>query len=271
MRLQVADLERSLVFYQSVVGFRVIDRMEGQARLGAHGSDSVLLELHEKAGVRPVPRRGLLGLYHFAVLLPNRPALGAFITHLGQTRVQVGMADHSYSQSIYLYDPDGLGVEVYADQPRETWVVRDGEYVGTVDPLDVGALVQLAGDTVWSGVPAGTTIGHVHLYVGDLEQAAVFYHHGLGFDRTGSFPGALFVSAGGYHHHVGLNIWAAGAPVASDQDARLLEWQLVVPDRGDVTALAANLARTGVASAHETDDLVARDSWNIAVRVAVGT
>ena len=153
VRLQVADLERSLAFYQSVVGFRVIDRGEGQARLGAFESDAVLLELTEKLGVRSVPRRGLLGLYHFAVLLPNRPALGAFIAHLGQTRVQVGMADHSYSQSIYLYDPDGLGVEVYADQPRETWVVRDGQYVGTVDPLDVGALVQLAGDTVWAGLP----------------------------------------------------------------------------------------------------------------------
>ena len=104
----------------------------------------------------------------------------------------------------------------------------------------------------WSGVPAGTTIGHVHLYVGDLEQAAVFYHHGLGFDRTGSFPGALFVSAGGYHHHVGLNIWAAGAPVAGDQDARLLEWRLVVPDRPTVTTWPANLAQAGIESAHET-------------------
>ena len=266
MRLQVANLERSLAFYQSVVGFRGIDRVGGIARLGAHENDSVLLELHEKAGVRPVPRRGLLGLYHFAVLLPTRPALGAFIAHLGDTRVQVGMADHSYSQSIYLYDPDGLGVEVYADQPRETWVVRDGQYVGTVDPLDVGALVQLADDTAWAGLPSGTTIGHVHLYVGDLDQAAAFYHHGLGFDQSGSFPGALFVAAGGYHHHVGLNVWAAGAARATDADARLLEWELVVPSPADVDA-AAHSVSTSASVERQGTAVVVRDPWNITVRI----
>ena len=216
VRLQVADLERSIAFYRDVVGFTGIARTNGGARLSARTGGPVLLELDEKPGVRPVPRRGLLGLYHFAVLLPTRQALGAFVRHLADVPMQIGMADHSYSQSIYLYDPDGLGIEVYADQPRETWVVRNGEYVGTVDPLDVSALLAIADPAPWPGLPAGTTIGHVHLYIGDLAEAAAFYHAGLGFDRIGSFPGALFVSAGGYHHHVGLNTWAAGAPVAGD-------------------------------------------------------
>ena len=270
VRLQVANLERSLAFYQNVVGFRVIERGDVGAGLGAAGGDDVLLELVEKPDVRPVPRRGRLGLYHFAVLLPSRPALGAFIRDLGGTDVQVGMSDHLYSQSIYLYDPDGLGVEVYADQPRDTWTVRDGQYVGIVDPLDVGALVRLAGETTWSGLPAGTTIGHVHLSVGDLARAAAFYHEGLGFDRVGQFPGALFVSAGGYHHHVGLNIWAAGSPAATEDDARLLEWQLVVPTPRDVAAVTSNVALVA-AIEEDAGSAIARDPWGIQVRVVKGS
>lgn len=268
VRLQVASLDRSIAFYQDIVGFRVIERAAGQARLGPHEDDVVLLELEEKRGAQPVPRRGLLGLYHFAVLLPNRPALGAFITHLAGTRAAVGMADHSYSQSIYLYDPDGLGVEVYADQPRSTWVVRNGEYVGTVDPLDVGAVVQLADGIAWSGLPHGTVIGHVHLSIGDLAQAAAFYHVGLGFDRVGwSFAGALFVSAGGYHHHVGLNTWAAGARVAGADDARLLEWQLVIPDQVSAEAAARSLAQGSIEVRDRDGEFVACDGWDIAVRI----
>ena len=125
--------------------------------------------------------------------------------------------------------------------------------------------MQLAGDTVWAGLPSGTTIGHVHLYVGDLDQAAAFYHQGLGFDQTGSFPGALFVAAGGYHHHVGLNVWAAGARVATDADARLLEWQLVVPASADVVAAADSVSRTGAVVDRDDHDVVAHDSWGIAV------
>jgi catechol 2,3-dioxygenase len=267
VRLQVADLDRSIAFYRDVVGFTAVARTSGGARLSARAGEPVLLELDEQPGVRPVPRRGLLGVYHFAVLLPTRPALGAFVRHLADVPMQIGMADHSYSQSIYLYDPDGLGVEVYADQPRETWVVRNGEYVGTVDPLDVPALVSIADPAPWPGLPAGTTIGHVHLYVGDLAEADAFYHAGLGFDRVGSFQGALFVSAGGYHHHVGLNTWAAGAPVAGDDDARLLEWRLVVPDRHTVDDLARHLAEAGIEIERDGDSLLARDPWNIAVTV----
>jgi len=267
VRLQVADLDRSIAFYRDVVGFTGIMRTNGGARLSARAGEPVLLELDEKAGARPVSRRGLLGLYHFAVLLPTRPALGAFVRHLADVPMQIGMADHSYSQSIYLYDPDGLGVEVYADQPRETWVAHNGEYVGTVDPLDVNALVAIADPAPWPGLPAGTTIGHVHLYIGDLAQAAAFYHAGLGFDRVGNFAGALFVSAGGYHHHVGLNTWAAGAPVAGDHDARLLEWRLVVPDRQTVDDLARHLAQAGIETERDGDNFLARDPWNIAVTV----
>ena len=271
VRLQVADLDRSIAYYRDVIGFHVIGRDDGPPRsasLGAADDGNVLLELVEKRGVHTVPRRGLLGLYHFAILLPNRTQLGAFIRHVSELRTPVGMSDHLVSQSLYLYDPDGLGIEVYADQPRESWQVRDREYVAAIDPLHVDELIELAAETTWAGLPRGTIIGHVHLYVGDLKQADAFYHLGLGFDKVGwSIPGALFISAGGYHHHVGLNIWAAGSPVATDDDAKLLEWELVLPDPVSAEHAAKSLKDSGARVDHDANGSLARDPWNIAVRL----
>jgi catechol 2,3-dioxygenase len=270
VRLQVADLERSIAFYRDLLGFQVLDRQGPwggkRAALGPLGDNApVLLELREKRTARAVPRRGLLGLYHFAVLLPSRDALGAFLMRIDAASVRPGMADHGYSQSLYLNDPDGLGIEIYADQPPESWVHRDREIVGRVDPLEIDDLVTLGEHFVWTGMPADTRIGHVHFFIGDLDEGARFYHAGLGFDKVGwSFPGALFVSAGGYHHHVGMNTWAAGAPPADDEDARLVEWELVVPD---VDQVAHSLRGAGFAVDAEDSTAIARDPWGIAVRL----
>ena len=267
--LQVADLERSLRYYGEVIGFRVLRREGARAVLGAHGDDAPLLELREKPGVRPVPRRGLLGLYHFAILLPDRAALGRFLAHLRQIGAQAGMSDHFVSEAIYLTDPDGLGIEVYADRPRSAWVQRGRELAMATEPLDAADVVRGAGGEPWAGAPAGTTIGHVHHYVGDIEQAARFYHQGLGFDLVvWGYPGALFVSAGGYHHHVGMNTWAAGAPAATDDDARLLHWELLLPEASSVDAVAESLRAAGFAPGLEDGGWMARDPWGIAVRVA---
>jgi catechol 2,3-dioxygenase len=124
VRLQVADLERSLDYYQTVLGLRVLARGDGRATLGAYGSDAPLVELHERVGARPVPRRGRLGLYHFAILLPDRAALGRFLAHLAARGEYAGMSDHLVSEALYLTDPDGLGIEVYADRPRASWRAR---------------------------------------------------------------------------------------------------------------------------------------------------
>ena len=200
--LQVADLDRSLAFYRDFAGFREIERRPADgartAALGAHGSDAVLLVLFEKRGARPVPRRGLLGLYHFALLLPDRAALGRFVRRASAARVPFGSADHLVSEALYLTDPDGLGIEVYADRPRGEWTYAGRELQMATLALDVQDLVAAGGSERWSGMPNGTTIGHVHLHVGDLEQAARFYHEALGFDKTTwSYAGALFLSAGG--------------------------------------------------------------------------
>jgi catechol 2,3-dioxygenase len=264
----VADLGRSIAYYETVIGFRVVERQDGVARLGPRGSDDVLLELHEKPGVHSVERRGRIGLYHFAILLPNRPALGRFLKHLGDLGERAGMSDHFVSEAIYLSDPDGIGIEVYADRPRSAWRHAARQLTMTTIPLDVQNLVAAGGNEPWTGAPAGTTIGHIHLYVRDIDQAAAFYHDALGFDKiVWDYPGALFMSAGGYHHHLGTNTWAASAPNAADDDAKLLEWEIVVPTTRDVSDAAASLERAGFHVDRSGETAAVRDPWGTQLRL----
>lgn len=270
--LQVAELERSLGYYQGVVGLRVIARDGERAVLGPHGDDRPLVELRQRTGARPVPRRGRLGLYHFAILLPERAALGRFLAHLEEIGAYAGMSDHFVSEAIYLTDPDGLGIEVYSDRPRSAWTHHDRQLTMTTIPLDEESLLRAAkespGGLRWAGIPSGTVIGHVHLYVSDLEQAARFYHVGLGLDKTvWNYPGALFLSAGGYHHHLGTNTWAAGAPVAEAQDARLLEWELLLPSVADADGAAGSLTSAGAAPSRDERSWIAPDPWGTTLRL----
>ena len=278
VRLQVSDLARSLEFYEGLLGFRVLRRADGERRaatLGTHGEegrDTPLVELVERAGARAVPRRGRLGLFHFAILLPTRVALGGFLRHLAAVDASVGMADHAVSEALYLQDPDGLGIEVYADRPRDTWRHEGRELYMTTEPLDVHGLVRAGGEAPWSGMPAGTTIGHVHLHVGDLFEGAAFYHEALGFDKVvWNYPGALFLSAGGYHHHLGTNTWAARAPRPEEGDARLLDWEVVVPDAAEAERAAASLRESGRAAvADDEGGWRVEDPWGTVVRIVGG-
>lgn len=267
--LQVADLERSLGYYQRVLGLEVHTREPGLARLGPVGGAPSLIELRELAGATPVPRRGRLGLYHFAILLPNREALGRFVRHLATLGERAGMSDHLVSEAVYLTDPDGLGIEVYADRPRSSWQWADGQLLMATEPMDVNAVVAAGGNLPWTGMPAGTVLGHVHLFVGDLPEASRYYHDGLGLDRmVWSYPGALFLAAGGYHHHLGVNTWAAGAQPAGPGDARLVEWVVVVPARADADAALASLGAIGAPVEPEASGGgVSRDPWGTTVRV----
>jgi catechol 2,3-dioxygenase len=271
VRLQVADLSRSLDFYRNVLGLRAIERADGRALLAAEGQDTPLVELRERRSARPAARRGALGLYHFAILLPDRAALGRLVRHLSETGVQAGAADHLVSESLYLQDPDNLGIEVYADRPRDSWRRVGAELMMATDPLDIAGLLQAAGNARWQAMPAGTTMGHLHLHVGDLDQAAAFYSHGIGFDRmVWHYPGALFLAAGGYHHHLGTNTWAgSGATAPAESDARLLEWTIELPDRTSLVALGESLRRGGYATewSPEKTQLVTRDPWGTQVRV----
>jgi catechol 2,3-dioxygenase len=264
--LQVADLERSLAFYGPVLGLELLDRSGAEARLGAPDARP-LVELRERAGARPVPPRGRNGLFHFAILLPDRGSLGRFLPHLAAVGASVGLADHLVSEASYLRDPDGLGIEIYADRPRDAWTYRDGELILTTDPLDAQDLIAAGGAHSWTGIPAGTRMGHVHLQVGNLEAAERFYHATLGFDKTTwSYPGALFLSADGYHHHLGLNTW--GPPVdATAEDARLLEWTLSVGHETRLGDVAEALAVAGYRVTATDDGWTVIDPWGTTLRV----
>lgn len=246
--LTVASLDESLPFYRDVLGFAVASRTDATATFAA-GSSDYLVELAELPGARPKPRHST-GLYHFAILVPSRLELARALRRLVMADWPLqGVADHGASEALYLADPDGNGIEIYRDRPREQWPQRNGQLEMTTDPLDLGDLLQELDRSPRSeaGLPPETVIGHVHLHVGNLAAAEAFYGSLLGFDvMQRSYPGALFVSAGGYHHHLGLNTWAgAGAPPPPPDAAGLRFFTVVVPDEA---ALAAILARARAAS-----------------------
>ncbi len=262
VRLQVADLERSEEFYHRVLGLDAVGRRDGVTLLRAPGAERDLLELVERQEARPVSPRGRIGLYHYAVLLPDRTALAAFVAHAAKLGLRLGMSDHLVSEAVYFSDPDGLGIEVYADRLRSSWRWRDGQLEMGTSPLDVADLLADAPKEPFRAVPARTVVGHLHLHVGDLTEAERFYHGALGLDKTvWSYPGALFLSAGGYHHHLGLNTWAAGAPPAGPDDARLLSWSLELPARDAVEAAARRLESAGYAVAREDGRVRTADPW----------
>ncbi len=268
--LQVADLDRSIGFYREVLGLDLLNSGDARSTLGSE--DRPLIELHERDGAAASGNRRRLGLFHYAILLPQRAALGRFIRHLNNLGVRVGASDHLVSESIYLDDPDGLGIEVYADRPRSEWRHRDRQIVMATEPLDTADLISAGGREPWTGVPPGTRIGHVHLHVGDIDRAAEFYHDGLGLDRVvWSYPGALFLSAGGYHHHLGVNTWARGAAPPTEEDAQLLEWELVLPSREAVRGVVENIASGGHRTEEDGEEAatgaLVRDPWGTAVRI----
>jgi len=270
VRLQIASLKRSLRFYDDIVGLGVLDRSERRAVLGAHDESIPLIELVEKPGMRSVSPRERRGLFHVALRLPTRAALGRFLRHLADLDIKVGMSDHAVSEALYLNDPDGLGIEVYADRPRSSWTYdTDGELEMTTEPLDVEPLLNIAGDSSLTVAPAVTDVGHVHLHVGDLSRAEAFYHETLGLDKTvWSYPGAVFLSAGGYHHHLGANVWAGDAPSPDDHDAQLLEWTLLVPTADDVEATAHRLDTVGYSVTRDENACLVSDPWGTPLRIA---
>lgn len=269
VRLQVSDLTRSVAYYRDVLGFHLISQDGPRAALGAHDADTLLLELREAPGATAATASGRLGLYHFAILLPSRADLGSLIAHLSAIGASVGASDHLVSEALYLHDPDGLGIEVYADRPRSAWQYEGRQIVMDTRPLAVPDLLRAAGGKPWRGMPAGTTLGHVHLHVGDIEAATAFFHAALGFGATvWSYPGALFLSAGGYHHHLGVNTWAGtGARRAARDDARLLEWEIVLTEPGSVADAAASMETAGFAVTRDQEGWVTEDPWGTSLRM----
>ncbi len=258
--LTVRDLNRSLAFYQDVIGFRLHRKVDHRAYLGTGASD--LLELYEHANAPHIS--GTTGLYHFAVLMPTRSDLAYALKRIIDTKTQVqGFADHLVSEAIYLSDPDGNGIEIYCDRPRQNWPRHNGELQMATDPLDLESLLSELRDQpeVQTAPSLNTMIGHIHLHVRDILEAETFYRDILGFDlvqRYGS--SASFLSAGGYHHHIGVNTWAGrGAPPPPDGSVGLRWYQLRLPNREALARTIDHLSEAKVRLAEYDSDILLRD------------
>jgi catechol 2,3-dioxygenase len=241
VHLSVADLSRSLDYYRRSIGLDVLDEGGGEASLGAGSTE--LLHLVEEPGAGPAD--GYTGLFHFALLVPERVDLARWLAHAGRDEVRLtGASDHFVSEALYLRDPDHHGIEIYWDRPRELW---EGQVdrIGTW-PLDLADLLGTLGDeqpVTFEGLPAGTTMGHVHLRVSDVGETVRFYRDLVGFDLMAQLgEQAAFLSAGGYHHHLGGNTWESrGAAPAPPGTSRLLGYTIVLPTESDREELQSRL------------------------------
>jgi catechol 2,3-dioxygenase len=260
VHLTVSDIARSLDYYESVIGLSVRKRAGDCALLGVGGED--LLVLVEQPGARRV--RGYCGLYHFALLLPERVDLARWLAHAARDRASlVGMADHFVSEAIYLSDPDGHGIEIYWDRPREVWEGKVAERMTTL-PLDTSSLFGELTDPMsepFDGLPAGTTMGHIHLCVADIPQAIAFYRDVLGFALMASLGGqAAFLSAGGYHHHLGANTWeSAGTGQPPEGFAGLRGATVVLPGEVERDVLVARVVGAGYEAVPKDDGILVHD------------
>jgi catechol 2,3-dioxygenase len=231
VHLTVSSLDRSLEYYEREIGLETLERTARQVRLGAGGRD--LLVLVEEPGARPA--RGFAGLYHFALRVPRRIDLARWLAHAARDRVRlVGLSDHFVSEAIYLSDPDEHGIEIYCDRPREGWEGNVGSGMTTI-PLDVHDLLGVLDDPAsepFSALPVETVMGHVHLRVASIREAVAYYRDVLGLGLMMQLGDhAAFLSAGGYHHHIGANTWeSAGAPPAPPGTATLRHATVVLPD-----------------------------------------
>jgi len=259
VHLQVADLH-NLTQYYTTLGLHLRRRTSTQTVLGAGDQD--LLVLHERKDGQRV--RGTSGLYHFAILLPSRADLGRALRHMGQNAIRVdGASDHAVSEALYLSDPEGNGIEIYRDRPRNEWRYPNGQLLINTTTFDAEGVLAAGDDSsaAWDGFPSGTVIGHMHLQVGNIYKTETFYRDTLGFDLITRYgPSATFLAAGGYHHHIGANTWAGvGAPPAPDNAWGLAHFTIEVPDAQALAAVRAQVEGAGISVPEHNDGYFVRD------------
>ena len=269
VELAVADLDRVREFYERSVGLRTLDSAAERASLGPEGGPAIL-ELVAEPDAPPRPP-GTTGLFHFAILVPDRRDLAAALRRVGDSGWRFsGASDHLVSEALYLSDPEHNGIEIYRDRPREDWDY-DGDQVRMATiPLDVAeVMAALDGADPAAPMREGTRIGHVHLNVSDLDTTEAFYSRGLGLGVTvRGYPGALFLAAGDYHHHVGANTWAGEGAPRPPLGALGLRWyELLVPDGDELAAIESRLSAAGADVHRSGTELSATDPSGIAVRV----
>lgn len=273
VHLTVADLKQSLNFYSNLLGLKILQSQRGTTWLSADGSHPLLaLTLLPDAKPRPL---NSAGLYHFAILVPGRYDLARALHHLLDLRYPLqGASDHLVSEAIYLADPDGNGIEIYADRPRSDWQWQEGQLLMTTEALDLDLLLAELGRgrITWEGLHPGTRIGHVHLQVGNLENAEHFYREILGFALTTRYgTEAIFLAAGGYHHHLGLNTWAGRGVPPAPSDARGLRYLTIcVPNETELALVASRLERNDWMFQQKPGLLSLRDPFNNGILIVAG-
>jgi catechol 2,3-dioxygenase len=260
VHLTVTDLPRSLNFYQEQLGFQLHSSAGSHAQLSAGGPP--LLSLYENPAARSIPKR--TGLYHFAILVPSRYHLAQSLQHMVETKTTLqGFADHLVSEAIYLADPDGNGIEVYRDRPRDTWEKSSGQLKMASDPLDIESLLgELGGQAeTWQGLDPAAKIGHIHLHVSSIPAAEDFYHDVLGFDKMLRYgPSASFLSAGGYHHHLGVNTWNGVGVPPPPADAVGLRWyEIQLPNAGELEKVVDRVHKADVPLQEQEDGWLLHD------------
>jgi catechol 2,3-dioxygenase len=265
--LKARDLARLTDFYSQAIGLQVLDRDSKTARLGAGGVTLLELE-HAPAATPDDPRTA--GLYHTAFLQPTRADLGRWLVHAAQNRVQLtGASDHLVSEAIYLDDPEGNGIEVYRDRLPEEWRWNGDRIQMATDRLDLDNLAADTGNTAYAGAPDGLRIGHIHLRVGDLSATQQFYSGVIGLNPTAGRGGALFMSSGRYHHHVGSNVWhSAGAGTRDDDRAGLSWFTIEAADQNERDAVLARLKAANVPLGGSVKSPEARDPFGTRVRLS---
>jgi catechol 2,3-dioxygenase len=247
--LTVSDLAASRRFYEEAIGLRPVDRDDGTVELTAQDGRPLVV-LHPDSAAPPLNRQAT-GLFHLAILFPSRLDLAFALGRLAEARWPLdGASDHLVSEALYLSDPDGNGIELYRDRPRDDWRYDNGALEMSTLPLDLrDVLGELSQATEpQPSAPAGTTMGHVHLQVADIAEAEAFYNGVLGFDvMVRGYPGALFVSAGGYHHHLGLNTWhSAGSGPPAPGSVGLRHYEVQLPDSAELAAVLGRIRAAGI-------------------------
>ncbi|MEC0130691.1 MULTISPECIES: VOC family protein [Paenibacillus] len=271
VQIRVSNLERSLTFYQNVVGLSVLRQTGREVEMTADGQN-VLLILREIENARVIRPNSVAGLYHFAILVPDRPSLGLVVRNLISSGIEVGQGDHLVSEALYIQDPDNNGIEIYRDRPKNEWKYdAEGHVMMSTDPVDVDGLLAASEGLSWNGLPAGTVIGHVHFHVGNLNKAKAFYVDLLGFELTANYgSAAMFISAGGYHHHIGLNVWAGqGAPAAPADTVGIDYFTLILANEEERNAVVERVRQAGYAVTEENGNPTFQDPWNIGIRLVL--
>lgn len=268
VELKVVDLKRSLEFYENIIGFKILEQQAEKIYLTADG-ETALLSIEQPANILPT-RQKTAGLYHYALLLPTRADLGAILRHFAEINIRIGAGDHLVSEALYLNDPDGNGIEIYSDRPDSEWK-WDNEYVEMATlQIDAQSILAEGASTPWNGLPSGTVMGHIHLHVGELDATKKFYQ-ALGFDvMTPNYPGALFMGAGKYHHHIGLNTWAGvGAPPTPENVVGLKAFTVIYPTNEELQTAITNVQEIGSDVSRDNGIFIAQDPSQNKIKLTI--